>query len=51
LEEVFDLGSDNEDYQSTPDEEKETREMDTLELLLQKQKEVIEDEGSNDTEW
>ncbi len=51
LEEVFDLGSGNEDYQSTPDEEKETREMDTLELLLQKQKEVIEDEGSNDTEW
>lgn len=51
LEEVFDLGSGNEDYRSTPDEEKETREMDTLELLLQKQKEVIEDEGSNDTEW
>lgn len=51
LEEVFDLGSDNEDYQSAPDKEKETLEIDTLELLLQKQKEVMKDEGSNDTEW
>ena len=48
LEEVFDLGSDNEDYQS-PDKEKETLEMDTLELLLKKQKEVMRDEGSDDT--
>lgn len=51
LEEVFDLGSDNEDYQSTPDKEKETLEIDTLELLLQKQKEVMKDEGSDDTKW
>lgn len=51
LEEVFDLGNNDEDYQSIPDEEKETEEMDTLQLLLQKQKEVMENEGSNDTEW
>jgi len=51
LEEVFDLGDNDEDYQSIPDEEKETEKMDTLQLLLQKQKEVIGNEGSDDTEW
>ncbi len=49
LEEAFDLGSGSEDYQSIPVEEKETRGMNTLQLLIQKQKEVMRDEGSDDT--
>ncbi|TCU79324.1 Mu transposase-like protein [Tissierella praeacuta] len=51
LEEVFDLGNNDEGYQSTLNEEKETEEIDTLQLLFQKQKEVILDEGNDDTKW
>ena len=49
LEEAFDLGSDNEEYQNIQDEEKETAERDTLKILFQKQKEVMLDEASDDT--
>lgn len=51
LEEVFELGDDNEGYYSTPDEEEENGEMDALQLLFQKQKEVMRGEGSDDTKW
>ena len=49
LEEAFNLGSNNEEYQSIQDEE-EIAEMDTLQLLFQKQKEVMLDGASDDTE-
>lgn len=50
MEEAFDLGNDNQYFKANK-EEKETEEMDTLQLLFQKQKEVMMDEGSDDTEW
>ena len=50
LEEAFDLGNDNQYFKANK-EDKESEEMDTLQLLFQKQKEVMMDEGSDDTEW
>ena len=51
LEESFELGDGDEGYYSTTDEEGENGEMDALQLLFQKQKEVIRDEESDDTKW
>lgn len=51
LEEVFNLGNDNEENQDILNEKIETEEMDTLDLLFQKQKEVMRDEGSNNSKW
>lgn len=50
LEEAFDLGNDSQYFKANK-EDKETEEMDTLQLLFQKQKEVMMDEGSDNTEW
>ena len=44
MEEAFDLGNSDENYQNNLDEEAETGENDTLQLLFRKQKEVMLDE-------
>ena len=49
MEEAFDLGNSNGNNQTNLDEEVETGETDTLQLLLRKQKEVMLNEGSDDT--
>ena len=51
MEEAFDLGNSDENYQNNLDEEAETGENDTLQLLFRKQKEVMLDERSDDTQW
>lgn len=51
LEEAFDLNTEKESYKSNQDKESEMEEMDALQLLFQKQKEVIMDERSDNTEW
>lgn len=51
LNEGFDLDNNNEIYIVNQNKEKEMRERDTLQLLFQKQKEVLDDEGSDDTKW
>lgn len=51
IEEAFNLENDNEENQDNSNEKVETEEMDALDLLFQKQKEVMNDEGSNNTKW
>ncbi len=51
IEETFDLGNDSEENQDIQNENIDKEEMDSLQLLFQKQKEVMDDEGSNNTKW